>query len=110
MSGQPLAAKRKLLRARKQVLESLSHLHELLLAEVDPESDEGDEAIAELEKNAVVTALLNRRLQDIDAALHSIQAGHYSLCARCGRSIGFERLEVMPYATSCIQCQPRSNV
>jgi DnaK suppressor protein len=41
-------------------------------------------------------------LTEIDAALGRIDDGTYGLCARCGRPIGEERLEAVPYATLCI--------
>ena len=41
----------------------------------------------------------------IDAALARIDAGTYGTCERCGRPIGQERLEAIPYATLCIDCK-----
>jgi DnaK suppressor protein len=54
------------------------------------ELDEG------LEENA------GHLLVEIDAALTRIDDGTYGLCVRCGRPIGEERLEAVPYATLCI--------
>jgi RNA polymerase-binding protein DksA len=42
-------------------------------------------------------------LVEIDAALARIDAGTYGLCSVCGREIGQERLEAIPYATLCIE-------
>jgi RNA polymerase-binding protein DksA len=39
---------------------------------------------------------------EIDAALQRIENGTYGTCAICGKSIGEERLEAVPYATLCI--------
>ncbi len=105
MSGQLLSAKRELLQVRKQVLEGLHYLHERIHAEIDIEPDEGDEEIVEIEKDALVTAILARKLQAIDAALRSIDEGRYSICRRCGQPIGLERLQAKPDATHCVQCQ-----
>ena len=41
-------------------------------------------------------------LVEIDAALGRIDDGSYGLCSVCGRPIGDERLEAVPYATLCI--------
>ncbi|MFO7571210.1 MAG: TraR/DksA C4-type zinc finger protein [Gaiellaceae bacterium] len=41
-------------------------------------------------------------LAEIDAALTRIDEGTYGLCAACGRLIGEERLEAVPYATLCL--------
>jgi RNA polymerase-binding protein DksA len=41
-------------------------------------------------------------LVEINAALGRIDDGSYGLCSVCGRPIGEERLEAVPYATLCI--------
>jgi RNA polymerase-binding protein DksA len=41
-------------------------------------------------------------IQEIDAALARIENGTYGTCGVCGRPIGEERLEAVPYATLCI--------
>jgi DnaK suppressor protein len=41
-------------------------------------------------------------LVEIEAALQRIEEGTYGLCSECGRPIGEERLEAVPYATLCI--------
>jgi RNA polymerase-binding protein DksA len=41
-------------------------------------------------------------LAEIDDALERIEAGSYGTCAICGRPIGEERLEAVPYAKLCI--------
>ena len=52
-----------------------------------------------------VLAVLENKLQDIQAALRSIEKGDYGICARCGNPIEPGRLEVKPDATLCITCQ-----
>jgi DnaK suppressor protein len=54
------------------------------------ELDEG------LEENA------GHLLTEIEAALTRIDDGTYGFCTTCGRPIGEERLEAVPYATLCI--------
>ena len=41
-------------------------------------------------------------LHEIDAALKRIADGSYGACTRCGKEIGEERLEAMPWAALCI--------
>jgi DnaK suppressor protein len=41
-------------------------------------------------------------LAEIDAALRRIEEGTFGTCVVCGRDIGEERLEAVPYATLCI--------
>jgi RNA polymerase-binding protein DksA len=95
----------RLLEERPQVEAELRHLREFMQEEVDVEPDEGDAEIFEREKNAALIAVLERKLQDIDAALRSIEKGQYGTCERCGEIIEEARLEVKPDATLCLTCQ-----
>jgi RNA polymerase-binding protein DksA len=49
-----------------------------------------------LEENA------ERLLSEINAALQRVEDGTYGTCVVCGKPIGDERLEAVPYATLCI--------
>ena len=44
-------------------------------------------------------------LAEIDAALKRIEEGTYGVCSNCGKSIPEARLEALPWATLCIDCQ-----
>jgi DnaK suppressor protein len=55
---------------------------------------------------AVVRALRSN-LRDVDRALAKLAAGSYGSCERCGRPIGAERLEAIPWALLCIDCKKR---
>ena len=90
---------------RNEVVAELERLHEIIRAEVDLEPDEGDEQITEHETAAIVVALLEQRLLDIDAALAAIDSGGYSVCERCGHHIEPERLVAKPDARFCLKCQ-----
>lgn len=59
------------------------------------ELDEGLEADAE------------RLVSEIDAALERIDDGTFGACTVCGREIGTERLEAVPYATLCVEDKRR---
>ncbi len=96
---------KRLKQVQAEVEEELLRLRESMQTEVDVEPDEGDAEIFEREKNAALIAVLERRSQDIAAALQSIDNGTYGTCARCGNAIEIERLEVKPDATLCITCQ-----
>ena len=41
----------------------------------------------------------------VDAALARLDAGTYGACQRCGKPIPPERLEALPWAAYCIECQ-----
>jgi RNA polymerase-binding transcription factor len=46
-----------------------------------------------------------QHLQLVDAALARLDAGTYGTCQNCGRPIAPERLEAIPWAALCIDCQ-----
>ncbi len=101
----PTQEQSRLQKEEKQIVEELRHLREAMLAEVDIDPEEGDAEITEREKNAALLNVLEHKLQDIQAALRSIEKGNYGICARCGNAIEPGRLEVKPDATHCVQCQ-----
>ena len=59
----------------------------------------------EREKNLSVLITLQSSLDDVDRALAKLSAGTYGQCDNCGRPIGEKRLEAMPSAIYCIECQ-----
>ena len=63
-------------------------------------------ALPSVDPVAYQTAASHRVVVDqITAALNRIAAGTYGRCTRCGRQIAPARLEVLPYAAACIECQ-----
>jgi DnaK suppressor protein len=48
-----------------------------------------------------------QHLVQIEAALERIDAGSFGLCETCGKPINPERLEVLPWATDCIDCHAK---
>jgi DnaK suppressor protein len=94
-----------LLEEQKKLEGELEHLRENMQQEVDIEPDEGDPVFFEREKAAALSAVLERRLQDVNHALRALDRGHYGICERCSNPIEKERLEVKPDATMCLSCQ-----
>ena len=46
-------------------------------------------------------------LAQVEAALRRIDDGTFGTCTNCGRPIAPERLEAIPWAAHCIDCQRR---
>ncbi len=44
-------------------------------------------------------------IRRIDAALARIEAGDYGVCAHCGKAVQAKRLDAVPWALHCIECQ-----
>jgi RNA polymerase-binding protein DksA len=45
------------------------------------------------------------QLAAVEAAVARLDAGTFGVCVRCGRPIAPERLEALPWAAHCIDCQ-----
>lgn len=69
-------------------------------------NDVGDDGmqIEQVSKNLALKNHLERLLSQIESAVRRIEKGVYGLCERCGVAILPERLEVLPYATTCLAC------
>ncbi|MCF6507656.1 conjugal transfer protein TraR [Blastococcus sp. MG754426] len=52
------------------------------------------------------SADLQRTIEEIDAALARIEDGSYGRCTGCGTAIPEERLELRPFARTCVACTP----
>ncbi len=69
---------------------------DVLDAALDSSHDEISSQLAEVE---------SRELANIDRALEQMREGRYGICETCETSIPLARLQALPYATLCIQCQ-----
>ncbi|MHB1455993.1 MAG: TraR/DksA C4-type zinc finger protein [Armatimonadota bacterium] len=67
-------------------------------------ADDGTETF-EKEKDISVRDSWRDVMGRIDEALGKIERGTYGCCDRCGVTISKERLNVMPYAIFCVDCQ-----
>ena len=67
----------------------------------------GDAAAGTLDREIDYTLEENSEqvLAQIDAALAGSTTGTFGTCASCGKPIAEERLEAMPWASLCIDCQ-----
>jgi DnaK suppressor protein len=60
------------------------------------------------EANDEVVALLHHERAELTAAQQALERmarGDYGVCAECGEPIGLQRLEVVPDAPCCVNCQ-----
>lgn len=48
-----------------------------------------------------------RTIIDVDRALERIEEGTYAICEHCVRPIAIERLDAIPYAARCAECQSK---
>ena len=104
-----------LLDERKRVTAALANLHDDHPGSISDET--GDDAVYDNHLADTATETYDRELDytleensehvlaEIDAALKRIEDGTYGTCTNCGKQIPVERLEALPYATLCIDCQ-----
>ena len=52
--------------------------------------------------------LLSGQLREVGSALDRLYSGEYGACANCGTSISSKRLQAVPWATYCVDCQDKA--
>lgn len=57
------------------------------------------------ERENALTMVLDQRLTDIESALARLDAGTYGICTDCNSQIPPRRLEALPLAVLCVNCQ-----
>ncbi|HSA62018.1 MAG TPA: TraR/DksA C4-type zinc finger protein [Nitrospiraceae bacterium] len=74
--------------------------------------DVGDQALMDLERELGISLMemRNRRRQSIDEALTRLHEGTYGICAECGVEISEKRLQAVPFAKLCVECQSRAEL
>jgi RNA polymerase-binding transcription factor len=104
-----------LLEERERVQQAIQGLRDDHPDSLGGESDElstaddnhmGDLATATLDREIDYSLEDNSGhiLREIDAALKRIDDGTYGICTNRGEQIPIERLEAMPWASTCIDC------
>lgn len=112
MPTPPFSAQREQLLARASGLRDEVQAHREQL--VEPAAATGNSFIAGTEgavadaDDELELALLRRaqhELHDVEAALHRLDVGTYAKCERCGEPIAPARLQALPEARLCMDCQ-----
>jgi DnaK suppressor protein len=104
-SSDPQIARAALLAERKRLLDELAET-----VQAPGQMTYGSQAAAasqvfEQQRDLALRDRARQHLDQVDAALARIDAGTFGTCIRCGRSIAPERLEALPWAAHCIDCQ-----
>jgi DnaK suppressor protein len=61
--------------------------------------------VFEQQRDLALRERAEHQLTLVDAALERIEGGTFGVCQNCGREIRTERLEALPWAALCIDCQ-----
>jgi DnaK suppressor protein len=111
--------KTRLLDERQRTLKAIAYLQEEHRSETEDELRElsggSDNHLADMathtydrELDSTLEESEEQHLAHVDAALARIEAGTFGICENCGREIGYERLEAMPWVTLCIDCKRKA--
>ena len=93
---------------RDLLVGDIHHIEKELAENTDHDVlDEGDQSILESEKEMHFSLLLNdgKQLRKVDEAIERIKRGGYGYCKLCSRKIPLRRLQVVPFAEFCKDCQ-----
>ncbi|MBI5213901.1 MAG: TraR/DksA family transcriptional regulator [Nitrospirae bacterium] len=79
---------------------------------VETVMDDGDLSVVDLSEDISLKQLSTHRetLIKIDAALRKLVEGTYGACEDCGDDISEQRLNIMPFAIYCRDCQERKEL
>lgn len=96
-----------LIRLRKELKNRVDAIDADIHHKKEPVEKDFAEQVTQRENDEVLFAIDEEAQQTIhliDAALARIKDGSYGSCASCGEEIPVERLEALPYVTTCISC------
>jgi DnaK suppressor protein len=67
--------------------------------------EENATEVDEYTANLPVEVSLEKKLQDVLAALDEMEKGTYGICQNCQQEIDLDRLKITPSARTCIKCK-----
>jgi DnaK suppressor protein len=106
-----------LMRKRQEILKEIEgslgqSLSEDKQRRLESARDVGDQALMDLDRELGISLMemRNRRRQAIDDALTRLTEGTYGICAECGVEITERRLDAVPFAKLCVECQSKEEL
>jgi len=107
--------KRQLARYRKELEAKRDELLDLVRSARASEQEGGDKEAPDLGDRALSTVIRDLSYQlsaaernimrRIDEALDRIDRGEYGICVECEKKVQIGRLDAVPWAPHCIECQ-----
>lgn len=100
--------KKTLLAKQKELTSRLKQLKKEASREDNPVSADFEEQAVEREGDDVIeeiSRVAQIELNEIRVALERFKTGTYGICAECGDNIPIKRLEAIPMAMFCTDCQ-----
>jgi DnaK suppressor protein len=97
----------RLLTLRDQVRDNVQSSIDAVEDEVHPVGEDTKEPSEGLDKELAVEHNEENIYFQIVAALQRIDEGIFGLCTGCGKQIKKARLEAIPYAAYCVECEEK---
>lgn len=91
-------------RNHKQIQQRLQLERQILSAQIQGWMAQGVTGSSSL-VDAQIHGKQQVKLDTIDRALIRLEKGTFGVCQSCGEAIDSERLNALPYAEQCIECQ-----
>lgn len=97
----------RLVAQRNALREKISEEMGLAFLQDDGINDLGETAsqVERSELHTQLAALESRELAEIEHAIRMIREGRYGTCQKCQKPIPIARLQALPFATTCVDCQ-----
>ena len=91
----------------EQLDEQVREFGETLESAEGADNHPGDDSdrVSEQERLLTIRGQLSARRDDIVHALQKVDDGVFGACERCGNQIPSGRLEALPFARYCVDCQ-----
>ena len=104
---QALLSKRaELLQQQRNQLDALHAPDKHHLADLDEMSSD----TVDTDSLCAIVDMESQTLEQIDTALEKITGGTYGICEGCESTIKTERMEALPFAAYCIDCQRKNEM
>ncbi len=85
---------------RKDIINSL----ESELSSYDNHPGDSATELYMIEQEQAYEAQIKEKIKSINTSLEDIENGTYGICHNCNKKIREERLELIPYAKTCLDC------
>jgi DnaK suppressor protein len=109
MNKNELKKFRTMLAAKQQELAPQLHRREGMAIEKTPDALDEVGLAAERELTTRTLERESKNLREVRAALRRIEDGSYGTCLDCEEEISPKRLNAVPWAPLCINCQERED-
>ena len=102
-------AREQLLAEREELKDQLKRLAAVEYDDIGHSNHMADDATEAFEQTVgvAIRRKVETSLEEVERALAKLDDGTYGICESCGARIERARLEVLPYALYCLDCQAR---